>query len=68
MNSLETFLSGRTINVLDAMNQLQGAGIVSDLAVLPADVAETDAKRAVRWLSIGREDGLFVPPANERWL
>ena len=46
---------------LPAMDLLQGAGIISDLCVMPEDIAQADQPRAVAWLvDYVRKNGRFV--------
>lgn len=35
----------------EAMNDLQSAGVISDLCVNPEDIATVDVDRAVAWLN-----------------
>jgi hypothetical protein len=49
-NSLKSYLNENHISVLSAMNALQAAGIVSDHAVWPGEVADADARLAIQWL------------------
>lgn len=52
-NRLEIFCQNNGINSIEAMNALQGAGIVSDNAVILADVAEEDHDVAINFLYDG---------------
>lgn len=50
MNDLEKYLLSKRISPVEAMNRLQDFGIVSDNAVWPADVADVDCERAIKFL------------------
>lgn len=53
---METFCKNNGINWIEAMNALQGAGIVSDNAVVLADVAEEDHEAAIKFLESWRSN------------
>ena len=50
MNQLEIYLADNRIDPIVAMNTLQDYAVVSDNAVMPADVATIDAESAVKFL------------------
>lgn len=50
MNPLQRHLHQHQLDPRDAMNALMDAGLVSDNAVWPEDVAEADCKGAVEWM------------------
>ena len=50
MNDLERLIKYGKLNTADAMNRLQAAGIISDNAIFPADVAAADIPAAVEFL------------------
>ena len=51
MNTLETWLKRHPwVDPVDAMDQLQDAGIVADEAVEAADVAKADCAKATAFL------------------
>lgn len=53
MNALEQWLADhpeRFFSPTSAMNELQGAGLVSDNAAWPADVDDADCPKAVLFL------------------
>ena len=50
MNALEKFIIREKINPVEAMNRLHDDGIISDLAIFPADVAAADIPAAVEFL------------------
>jgi len=54
MNSLEQHLRAKKLNEIEAMNALQDAGIVSDLAVFACDVAECDCTSAIAFLTFAK--------------
>lgn len=47
MNPLEQYIADNALDPKAAMNFLQDAGIISDLCVTPADVANADCANAV---------------------
>lgn len=51
MNPLEQYLLRNNLDPIQAMNSLQSAGIISDNAVMAADVAEADVYRAIDYLA-----------------
>ena len=50
MNDLERLIKYGKMDATDAMNRLQGAGIISDNAIFPGDVAAADIERACEFL------------------
>jgi hypothetical protein len=50
MNRLSEFILRREMDTTEAMNVLQGGGVVSDNCVTAEDVAEVDCQRAVNFL------------------
>lgn len=50
MNSLELLIVQNHLDPEECMNLLSEAGIISDLAVLPEDVASGDCFRACQFL------------------
>jgi hypothetical protein len=50
MNELMALVMEKGMDDCEAMNLLQGAGVVSDECVFLSDVAEADCGRAVEWL------------------
>ena len=50
MNDLERLIKYGKMDTADAMNRLQGAGIISDNAIFPADVAAADIPAAVEFI------------------
>lgn len=50
MNLLEQHIADNALSPDAAMNALQDAGIISDLCVTPADVANADCFPAIVWL------------------
>ena len=50
MNALQTFIALNDYDNIKTMNRITEAGIISDNAVMPADVADVDCVRAVAWL------------------
>lgn len=55
MNTLQAHLRAAGLDETHAMNRLQSAGIISDLAVTDADVPEPDATSAVCWLRLSKD-------------
>jgi hypothetical protein len=51
MTTLGQFIQRNKLDGIECMNRLQDAAIVSDNAVLGADVAEADGARAVEFLT-----------------
>lgn len=51
MNLLEQYLIMAKLDPIDAMNQLQDAGIISDNCVWPQDVATGDCVKAIQFLN-----------------
>lgn len=52
-NALEWYIKEQRLDPVAVMNRLQGeGGPVSDLAVLPCDIGEEDARKAVDWLRL----------------
>ena len=47
MNPLEQYIADNALDPKAAMNFLQDAGIISDLCVTPADVANADCANAI---------------------
>lgn len=52
MNLLEKYLRKNLFDPTRVMNALMDAGLISDNAVWPADVADVDCARAVEWLEL----------------
>ena len=50
MNALEKFIIREKINPVEAMNRLHDDGIISDLAINPADVATENIFDAMQYL------------------
>jgi hypothetical protein len=50
MNSLEKFVSQSELDPIQAMNDLQDAGIISDNCVSAQDVSNADCLRAIEFL------------------
>lgn len=59
MNALEEWLIDNCVEPVKAMDILQDAGVVSDLCVTPADVADTDVTRAILFLNVALERPLL---------
>ena len=51
MNSLEAHIRDKRLNEIAAMNNLQSAGVVSDLCVFACDVAESDCTSGIAFLT-----------------
>lgn len=51
MNALESFIHNNGLDPVETLNLLTDANIVSDNAILPDDVDETDASKAVEFLT-----------------
>jgi len=62
MNSLEKYITEQQLNPDIAMNELMEAGLVSDNAVNPADVASRDCFAACKFLELSRKN-LQMRPA-----
>lgn len=52
MNALEQWLSDNQQDATAAMNALQAFGIVSDNCVTAAEVSDSDADKAIKFLNI----------------
>ena len=59
MNTLQLYLTAHKWPELAAMNQLTEAGVISDNAILAADVWESDATKAVQWLEAEHRNKLM---------
>lgn len=56
MNALQLHIQNTRLEPESTMNALTEAGIISDNAVAPADVADADCSKAVFWLLFREED------------
>lgn len=50
LNTLEQYLRAKKLNEVESMNDLQSAGVVSDLCVFACDVADSDCTAAIAFL------------------
>jgi hypothetical protein len=51
MNALEIFIILNEMDHIETLNKLTQAGLISDLAVVAADVWSGDAEKARDWLA-----------------
>ena len=58
-NSLQDYLSASGLDEVDAMNELQDHGIISDNCISAAEVG--DSGKAVAWLAMRSEEKLSQP-------
>lgn len=49
-NDLTDYIAATGINEIDAMNLLQGDGVISDNCIWVSDVANADCEKAVEYL------------------
>jgi hypothetical protein len=58
-NSLQDYLAASGLDEVDAMNELQDHGIISDNCISAAEVG--DSGKAVAWLAMRSEEKLSQP-------